>query len=101
MAMEEMARLRHLNLESIGEEVPTAEEAKPKMPDAYEFRLLLAEDFSERIEWAMNWFFEQEIGLDRGREWGFVQPAVIPFRLQHERPKPADELQYRHRTDKH
>src|SRR5207237_1391805 len=63
MAIEEMARLRHLNLESIGEEVPTAEEAKPKMPDAYEFRLLLAEDFSERIEWAMNWYFEQEIGL--------------------------------------
>src|SRR5438552_18683789 len=40
------------------------------MPDAYEFRLLLAEDFGERIEWAMNWFFEQEIGGDRGREWG-------------------------------
>jgi len=100
MAIEEMARLRHLNLESIGEEVPTAEEAKPKMPDAYEFRLLLAEDFSERIEWAMNWFFEQEIGLDRGREWGFAQSAVIPFWLEHERLKAGVEMQYRNFTDK-
>ena len=93
MAEEELARDAHLNLEPI-------EEAKPKMPDAYEFRLLLAEDFGERIEWAMNWFFEQEIGFDRGREWGFAQSAVIPIWLEHERLKAGVEMQYRNFTDK-
>src|SRR5207302_6612667 len=61
MANEEMARRQHLNLEPFDEETDMEEEGKPKMPDAYEFRLLLAEDFGERIEWAMNWFFEQEV----------------------------------------
>jgi hypothetical protein len=98
MAMEETARHTHLNLEQFDEGMP--EEAKPKMPDAYEFRLLLAEDFGERIEWAMNWFFEQETGLDRGREWGFAQSAVIPIWLEHERLKAGVEMQYRNFTDK-
>src|SRR5438132_14342663 len=61
MANEEVAQRRHLNLESFDEETDMEEEGKPKMPEAYEFRLLLAEDFGERIEWAMNWFFEQEV----------------------------------------
>jgi len=69
MAQEEMSRHAHFNLEDIGDEGDMESEGKPKMPDAYELRLLLAEDFGERIEWAMNWFFEQEIGFDRGREW--------------------------------
>src|SRR5438132_12249835 len=49
------------------EEVPPppggAEEEEggpPKVPDAYEVRLLLAHDFGERLEWAMNLFFEKE-----------------------------------------
>jgi len=95
MAEEELARHSRLNLEPTDEE-----EGKPKMPDAYEFRLLLAEDFGERIEWAMNWFFEQEIGFDRGREWGFAQSAVIPIWLEHERLKAGVEMQYRNFTDK-
>src|SRR4051812_16944873 len=37
------------------------EDAKPRLPDAYELRLLLAQDFGEHIEWATNGFFEQEI----------------------------------------
>ncbi|PYL65614.1 MAG: hypothetical protein DMF25_02975 [Verrucomicrobia bacterium] len=94
MAEEEISREAHLNLE------PMEEEGKPKMPDAYEFRLLLAEDFGERIEWAMNWFFEQEIGFDRGREWGFAQSAVVPIWLEHERLKTGVEMQYRNFTDK-
>ena len=36
------------------------ESGPPKVPDAYEFRLLLAEDFRERVEWAANLFFEKE-----------------------------------------
>src|SRR6266704_1185296 len=103
MADEEFARHAHLNLEPIepGEDEEMAEEeAKPKMPDAYEFRLLLAEDFRERVEWAMNWFFEQETGFDRGREWGFAQSAVVPIWLEHERLKGGVEMQYRNLTYK-
>jgi hypothetical protein len=101
MAREEMARGRHLNLEPFDEETGMEEEGKPpKMPHAYEFRLLLAEDFGERIEWAMNWFFEQETSGDRGREWGFAQSAVIPIWLEHERLKAGVEMQYLNFTDK-
>ena len=100
MGMEELARGRHLNLEPFDEEAAMEGEAKPKMPDAYEFRLLLAEDFGERIEWAMNWFFEQEIGGDRGREWGFAQSAMTPIWLEHERLKAGVEMEYRNFTDK-
>jgi len=38
-----------------------------EIPDAYELRLLLSQDFFDRVEWALNGFFEQEIGGDRGR----------------------------------
>jgi len=100
MAEEEASRQAHLNLEDMSNEGDLSAEGKPKMPDAYEFRLLLAEDFGERIEWAMNWFFEQEIGFDRGREWGFAQSAVIPILLEHERLKAGVEMQYRNFTDK-
>ena len=99
MAEEELARHSHLDVEP-ADEGEMDEEGKPKMPDAYEFRLLLAEDFGERVEWAMNWFFEQEIGFDRGREWGFAQSAVVPIWLEHERLKTGVEMQYRNFTDK-
>src|SRR5215831_7723806 len=54
------------------------------IPDAYELRLLLSEDFFDRIEWAMNTFFEQETAGDRGREWGIAQSLVTPIHLFHE-----------------
>src|ERR1051325_11284775 len=54
-----------------GEDEEEEEEGgPPKVPDAYEIRLLLAQDFGEHVEWAMNWFFEKENTGDRGREWG-------------------------------
>ena len=56
-------------------------------PDAYEFRLLLCEDFFDRVEWALNAFFEQELAPgDRGREWGIAQSLVTPIHLFHEEP---------------
>src|SRR5437588_766080 len=76
------------------------ESGPPKVPDAYEFRLLLAQDFGERIEWAMNWFFEKENTGDRGREWGFSQSAVTPILLPNERLKVGIEMQYRNVTTK-
>ena len=77
------------------------EEGGPlKVPDAYEFRLLLAQDFGERFEWAMNWFFEKENTGDRGREWGFSQSAMTPIFLPNERLKVGVEMEYKNFTAK-
>jgi hypothetical protein len=69
------------------------------LPDAYELRLLLSQDFCEKIEWALNAFFEQEIGGDRGREYGFAQSAVIPVLLPREQLKVGVEMQLSTFTD--
>src|ERR1700730_11013323 len=61
-----------------------------EIPDAYELRLLLSEDFFDKIEWALNTFFEQETAGDRGREWGIAQSLVTPIHLFHEAPAPTD-----------
>jgi hypothetical protein len=89
------------------EEVPpppaaAAEEegGPPKVPDAYEVRLLLAQDFGEHVEWAMNWFFEKENTGDRGREWGFSQAALMPVLLPNERLKVGIEMLYKNVTTK-
>lgn len=87
--------------ESAGGAGEEEEEAgQPQRPDACEMRLLLAQDFGERVEWAMNWFFEQEVALDRGREWGFAQSAGTPVLLPNERLKVGVEMQYRNFTTK-
>ena len=57
------------------------------IPDGYEVRLLLSQDFFDRIEFALNGFFEQEIEGDRGREWGIASSAVTPI-LFHAAPTP-------------
>lgn len=69
-------------------------------PDAFEFRLLLAQDFREHFEWAMNWFFEQEAEQDEGREWGFAQSVVTPVLLPNERLKVGIEMMYTNFTNK-
>src|SRR5213596_3499151 len=76
------------------------ESGPPKVPDAYEVRLLLAQEFFGRLEWAMNWFFEKENTGDRGREWGFSQAAMTPVLLPNERLKVGVEMQYRNVTTK-
>jgi hypothetical protein len=76
------------------------ESGPPKVPDAYEFRLLLAQDFGEHAEWAMNWFFEKENTGDRGREWGFSQSAMMPVLLPNERLKIGVEMEYKNFTVK-
>jgi hypothetical protein len=82
------------------EEEEEEEGGPPKVPDAYEFRLLLAQDFGEHVEWAMNWFFEKENTGDRGREWGFSQAAMVPILLPNERLKIGVEMQYKNITTK-
>jgi hypothetical protein len=76
------------------------ESGPPKVPDAYEVRLLLAQEFFERFEWAMNWFFEKENTGDRGREWGFSQAVLTPVLLPNERLKVGIEMEYRNITTK-
>jgi hypothetical protein len=76
------------------------ESGPPKVPDAYEVRLLLAQEFFQRVEWAMNWFFEKENTGDRGREWGFSQAAMVPVLLPNERLKLGIEMEYRNLTVK-
>src|SRR6266513_3239491 len=83
-----------------GEDEEEEEGGPPKVPDAYEFRLLLAQDFGERVEWAMNWFFEKENTGDRGREWGFSQSAMTPILLPNERLKVGVEMEYKNFTVK-
>jgi hypothetical protein len=76
------------------------ESGPPQHPDAYEVRLLLAQDFGERVEWAMNCFFEKENTGDRGREWGFAQSASTPIILPNERLKVGVEMEYKNFTVK-
>ncbi len=83
-----------------GEGAAAASQTSAHTPDAIELRLLLAEDFRDKVEWAFNLFFEQEDEGDRGREWGFAQSALIPVLLSHERLKLGLEMQYRNFTDK-
>ena len=83
-----------------GEEEEEEEGGPPKVPDAYEFRLLLAQDFGEHVEWAMNWFFEKENTGDRGREWGFSQAVMTPILLPNERLKIGIEMEYKNTTVK-
>jgi hypothetical protein len=81
-----------------GEAEEVLNENKP-LPDAFEVRLLLAQDFNEHVEWAANIFFEQEVGGDRGREFGFAQSFMFPIILPKERLKVGAEMQYTAFTD--
>jgi hypothetical protein len=70
-----------------------------KLPDSVEVRLLLAQDFDNKVEWAANFFFEQETSGDRGREVGFSQSLMFPILLSNERLKVGAEMQYISFTD--
>ena len=83
-----------------GEGAAEAQQTSAHTPDAVELRLLLAEEFFSRYEWAFNFFFEQEDEGDRGREWGFAQSFLTPVLLPKERLKLGLEMQYRNFTDK-
>jgi hypothetical protein len=76
------------------------EAGPPQRPDAYELRLLLAQEFGGRFEWAMNGFFEKENTGDRGREWGFAQSLVTPILLPREQLKVGVEMLYKNFTTK-
>lgn len=69
------------------------------LPDSFEVRLLLAQDFSNKVEWAANFFFEQETSGDLGREVGFSQSIMFPILLSNERLKVGAEMQLISFTD--
>jgi hypothetical protein len=69
------------------------------LPDAAEVRLLLAQNFGQ-AEWALNGFFEQEVGGDRGREIGFAQSLMFPIILPRERLKVGAEILFTSFTDR-
>lgn len=53
-------------------------------PDAYEFKLLLAENLGSKWLWAFNATFEHEIGGDLESEYGFSQAilyTLVPSKL--------------------
>jgi hypothetical protein len=77
----------------------TDEFQRRRIPDAVEGRLLLAQDFGEKVEWALNGFVEQEVEGDRGREIGFAQSIMVPL-IPNERLKAGVEMQFRSFTDK-
>jgi hypothetical protein len=70
-----------------------------RTPNAYELRLLLAQDWGDKIEWALDGFFEQEVSGDRGREWGFAQTLAVPLLHEQEKLKLGVEMQYSNHTD--
>ncbi|MBA3884036.1 MAG: hypothetical protein H0X73_15340 [Chthoniobacterales bacterium] len=72
---------------------------RPELPDAIEGRLLLSQDFAEKVEWSLNAFIEQETSGDRGREWGFAQSVVVPL-TRKETLKVGAEMLYTNFTDK-
>ncbi|MGI9087152.1 MAG: hypothetical protein ACR2HH_05340 [Chthoniobacterales bacterium] len=82
-----------------GEAIAFLNERNP-LPDAFEVRLLLSQDFGDKFEWALNGFFEQEVGGDRGREYGFAQSVTVPVLLPHEALKIGAEMLFTTFTDK-
>ncbi len=82
-----------------GEAIAFLNELRP-LPDAYEVRLLLSQDFGNKVEWALNGFFEQEVGGDRGREYGFAQSVMVPVLLPREQLKVGAEMLFTTFTDK-
>ena len=70
-------------------------------PNAYGFRLLLSEEIVKGVDWAFNAFLENEIGGDRGREWGFAQAVQMPLFLPHESFTAGVEMQYKFYRQRH
>lgn len=66
-------------------------------PDAYEVKLLLAEEFGSRWHWAFNVFFEQEVSGGRATEMGFSQ--AVSYTLCDEKLSAGIEMNFEHTTE--
>jgi hypothetical protein len=68
-----------------------------ELPDSFEVRLLLAEQFLRKFQWALNVFYEQETGGEEEQELGFSQ--AVSYAVQGEVLKAGIEMQFLRRTE--
>jgi hypothetical protein len=66
--------------------------------DAFEFQLLLGEEFSERLHWGLNLFYENQIGDDRIREFAVSQ--ALSYTLIDEKLSGGIEMKFSSESDK-
>jgi hypothetical protein len=67
------------------------------IPNGYEIRLLLGEQFGKRTQWALNIFNEQAVGGDRETETGFSQ--AINWAVYEDMVRAGLEMEFVRRTD--
>jgi len=68
-----------------------------RLPDAFEVRLLLGEQFAPHWQWALNLFHEQQLGGEFEWETGFSQ--AVTYAIRDEYLKVGVEMQYIAHTD--
>jgi hypothetical protein len=68
------------------------------IPNAFEVRLLLGEQFGAHTQWALNLFHEQELGANRESETGFSQ--AISYSLKEETLRVGLEMQFIRATER-
>jgi hypothetical protein len=68
------------------------------IPNSFEVRLLLAEQFGAHTQWALNLFHEHELGGDRENETGFSQ--ALSYSLKEETLRAGIEMQFIRRTER-
>ena len=68
------------------------------IPNAFEVRLLLGEQFGDHFQWALNLFHEQEIGGSREIETGFSQ--ALSYAVHEEKLRVGVEMQFIRKTEK-
>jgi hypothetical protein len=66
--------------------------------DAFEFQLLLGEEFCERLHWGLNLFYENQIGDDRIRE--FAASQAVSYTLIDEKLSAGIEMKFSSESDK-
>ena len=87
-----------------GEEggIDAEEEQEPdrssRIPNSFEVRLLLGQQFGEHLQWAFNIFHEQEVGGDRETETGFSQ--ALSYSILEETLRAGIEMQFIRRTER-
>ena len=66
--------------------------------DAYEIQLLFGDEFTERVHWGLNLFFEHQIGDDRRQEMAASQ--AISYTLIDEKLSAGAEMKFNAESDK-
>jgi hypothetical protein len=72
--------------------------AEARIPDSLELRLLLGEQFGEKVQWALNLFHEHALSGDRENESGFSQ--AITYSVTEETLRAGLEMEFIRRTDR-